>query len=326
MRKVTDACNAGVCDTGRENCTVVSRKSNNMNDARNYADQPVRPTNEQQFLADDSDNKVVDETDYISEVSNLINGCGTDDSKKSIFAVKRIGDMNVTVVPAENPLIRKAAEEQILSDHDKQITGGHGRKKKLRPLEKYRKKEKNFREHYNHRLSKEIVNFAVKNHAKYINMENLSGYDASRFLERNWSYFDLQQKIIYKANQYGIIVRKVNPCYSSQVCSVCGNWHPENRPKGKKGQAYFCCHNKDCESHKFRNYNADYNASRNIAMADGVMIMNVFDGSKNENQKAKKITDEHRKIAREYYGFDDFYQEFKEQEKAKEKAKKEKSA
>ena len=124
MRKVndvTDACNAGVCDTGRENCTVVSRKSNNMNDARNYADQPVRPTNEQQFLADDSDNKVVDETDYISEVSNLINGCGTDDSKKSIFAVKRIGDMNVTVIPAENPLIRKAAEEQFLSDHDKQM-------------------------------------------------------------------------------------------------------------------------------------------------------------------------------------------------------------
>lgn len=124
MRKVndvTDACNAGVCDTGRENCTVVNRKTNNMNDTRNYADHPVQPTNEQQFLDDDSDNKAVDETDYISEVSNLIDGCGTDDSKKSIFAVKRIGDMNVTVIPADNPLIRKAAEEQILSDHDKQM-------------------------------------------------------------------------------------------------------------------------------------------------------------------------------------------------------------
>lgn len=54
--------------------------------------------------------------------------------------------------------------------------------------------------------------------------------------------------------------------------------------------------------------------------------MNVFDGDKNENQKTKKITDEHRKIARDYYGFDEFYQEFKEQEKAKEKAKEEKSA
>lgn len=118
---MTDACNAGVCDTGCENCTVVSRKANNMNDTRNYADQPVRLTNGQQFLVDDSDNKVVDETDYISEVSNLIDVCGTDDSKKATLPVKHIGDMEVTVIPAGDPLIRKAAEEQILSDHDKQM-------------------------------------------------------------------------------------------------------------------------------------------------------------------------------------------------------------
>ena len=182
--------------------------------------------------------------------------------------------------------VRTQIQHQVKSTQKsiKYNAGGHGRKKKLKPLERYYEKEKNFRNTYNHKLSKEIVDFAVKNHAKYINMENLSGYDASRFLERNWSYFDLQQKIIYKANQYGIIIRKVNPCYSSQVCSVCGNWHPENRPKGEKGQAYFCCHNENCKSHEFRNYNADYNASRNIAMADGVMIMNVFDGSKNESE------------------------------------------
>ena len=124
MRKlndVTDACNAGVCDTGCENCAVISRKTNNMNDTRNHADQPVRPTNEQQFLSDGSDNKAVGETDYISEVSNLADVCGADNSKKATFTVKRIGDMNVTVIPFENPLIRKAAEEQILSDHDKQM-------------------------------------------------------------------------------------------------------------------------------------------------------------------------------------------------------------
>ena len=40
---------------------------------------------------------------------------------KVTLPVKHIGNMKVTVVPAGDPLTRKAAEEQILSDHDKQM-------------------------------------------------------------------------------------------------------------------------------------------------------------------------------------------------------------
>lgn len=53
-----------------------------------------------------------------SDVTNCVDEDGLG---KVPLPVKRIGDMNVTVIPAGDPLIRKAAEEQILSDHDKQM-------------------------------------------------------------------------------------------------------------------------------------------------------------------------------------------------------------
>lgn len=52
---------------------------------------------------------------------DVINGVNEGCLGKVTLPVKRIGDMEVTVVPAGDPLIRKAAEEQILSDHDKQM-------------------------------------------------------------------------------------------------------------------------------------------------------------------------------------------------------------
>ena len=174
--------------------------------------------------------------------------------------------------------------------------GGHGRKKKLRHLELLKLKEIHYVETYLHKVSKEVITFALANHAQYINIENLSGYDKKEFILRNWSYYKLQQYITYKAEKYGIIVRKINPCYTSQVCSVCGNYHPENRPKGEKGQAYFNCHNEECATHDKEKYkygiNADFNAARNIAMSTLWM-------------EKGKVTKESMKEARKYYGIFD---------------------
>lgn len=186
---------------------------------------------------------------------------------------------------------RKRLQESL-----KNTSGGHGRVKKLEALERLKKAEAHFVETYCHLISKRVVDFALKHHAKYINIENLTGYDTSDFILRNWSYYKLQQYITYKADKYGIIVRKINPCYTSQVCSVCGNWHPENRPKGSKGQAYFDCHNPECKTHnpKFykRGVNADFNASRNIAMSTLWM----------ENGQ---VTEKSKQEARLYYGIPD---------------------
>lgn len=135
--------------------------------------------------------------------------------------------------------------------------GGHGRNKKMQPLDKFREKERNFVKSYNHYVSKEVVDFAVKNKAKYINMENLSGFKGDNRILRNWSYFELQQFIEYKAAKYGIEVRYINPYHTSQVCSCCGHWEEGQR----MNQERFVC--KKCGT----KLNADYNAARNISMS-----------------------------------------------------------
>jgi putative transposase len=46
---------------------------------------------------------------------------------------------------------------------------------------------------------------------------------------KNWSYFDLQEKIQYKPKLVGIKVIKINPEYTSQRYSKCGHIANENR-------------------------------------------------------------------------------------------------
>ncbi len=128
-------------------------------------------------------------------------------------------------------------------------SGGHGRKKKLQALERLKAREKQYTETVCHKISKRIVDFALKNHAKYINLENLQGYDTNEFILRNWCYYRLQQYTEYKAARYGIIVRKVNPCYNAQICSICGGWDKDQR----LSRADFICKDPNCISHKNTN-------------------------------------------------------------------------
>lgn len=135
---------------------------------------------------------------------------------------------------------------------------GHGKKTLLKPLEKLDSKVSNFRKLTNHKYSKFIVDTAVKNGCGVIQMEDLTGIkQAGNFLS-NWSYFDLQQKTKYKAEELGIEFKLINPKYTSQRCNKCGIIDSESR----KNQALFEC--TTC-GHKA---NADYNAARNIAMKD----------------------------------------------------------
>lgn len=175
-------------------------------------------------------------------------------------------------------------QRRQLSKSLRNSNGGHGRKKKLKPLDRFEQYEKHFVQSYNHMVSKRVVDFALKHNAKYINLESLKGYDADQKVLRNWSYYQLQNYIVYKAEKYGIIVRKVNPCYTSQVCSYCGHWEDGQRDKRE-----FICKNKKCKSHELKkNVHADFNAARNIAMSTL-----WFDGEVTEKQKEE---------AREYYG------------------------
>ena len=143
--------------------------------------------------------------------------------------------------------------------HDlKFIKGGKGRNKKMQALDRLRDKEKNFATTYNHMISKNVVEFAKKNQCEYINMEKLTKDGFNNAILRNWSYYQLQQYIEYKAEREGIKVRYIDPAYTSQTCARCGHVDKENRQTQEK----FICTECGFE------LNADHNAAINIARSD----------------------------------------------------------
>ena len=138
---------------------------------------------------------------------------------------------------------------------------GHGTKTRVSNVYQAKEHIANFRDTINHRYSKALIEYAVKKNCGVIQMEELTGIkDDSEFPKflRHWTYYDLQQKIEAKAKEYDISVKKVNPQYTSQRCSKCGNIDKENR----KTQANFKCTQCGFSA------NADFNASQNLAIKD----------------------------------------------------------
>lgn len=141
--------------------------------------------------------------------------------------------------------------------------GGHGRKHKTKATEILRGKERNWVQTENHRISREIVNLAIRWKVETIHLENLKGFGKDsdgevetkhkRLLGR-WSYFELQKDIEYKAQMAGIKVVYVNPAYTSQTCHVCGK-------KGDRTERdTFICLNTECSCYG-KPQDADMNAA-----------------------------------------------------------------
>ena len=151
--------------------------------------------------------------------------------------------------------------------------GGHGRKHKTKATEALRGKERNWVQTENHRISREIVNLAVRWKVETIQMESLKGFGKNqegevennhkRLLGR-WSYFELQKDIEYKAAMVGIKVNYVNPSYTSQTCHVCGQ-------RGNRVERdTFICTNPECSWYN-QAQDADINAAINIAKSTDVV-------------------------------------------------------
>jgi len=184
---------------------------------------------------------------------------------------------------------------------------GHGVKRRLLPIETLQEKESNFRATTNHRYAKRIVEIAYKNKCGIIQIEDLTDINELNTFLKNWSYYDLQQKIIEKATVYGIKVIKINPEYTSQRCSRCGYIDKENRPNKATfeckscgyGTLYHCfdCDQEQTEAGKCRNcdstnikkvtVHADYNAAKNIATPGIEQI--ILDTLKGQEEKEAKI-------------------------------------
>ncbi|MDD6512270.1 transposase [Sharpea azabuensis] len=96
----------------------------------------------------------------------------------------------------------------------------------------------------NHQVSKALVESNPK-HTLFV-LEDLSGVRSAtekvrrkgRYVSVSWLFYDLEQKIIYKAKQNQSSVIKVDRRYTSQCCPLCG--HTEKANRNKKIHLFAC--------------------------------------------------------------------------------------
>lgn len=104
-----------------------------------------------------------------------------------------------------------------------------GQKKKLKAIKKLDNKEQRWMQDKDHKVSREIVEFAKENNISVIRLERLANIrQTARTSRKNnknlhtWSFYRLATFIEYKAKLEGIKVKYVNPAYTSQTCPSCG--------------------------------------------------------------------------------------------------------
>ncbi len=143
-------------------------------------------------------------------------------------------------------------------------------KRSKKAAKKVAKRQKRKVNDLNHKISKKIVNDAKSNNVG-IKVEDLTHLRkraktgrSFRYALNSWPYYDLLNKIEYKARLLGVPFHKVNPAYTSKACSRCGDFTADARC----GKVYQCsgCGHAD---------HADANAAFNIALAplDGRSIV-----------------------------------------------------
>lgn len=171
-----------------------------------------------------------------------------------------------------------------LNSEVKMAKGGHGRKRKLKAMDRFKELEHNFATTYNHKLSKYLINYCLQHRIGNIRMEELFGCGENLkkskvktdiqeeemenkkakkmvvLVLRNWSYYQLQSFIEYKAKMYRINVEKVKPFHFTQMCNCCRNISEtavdlQNR--------VYRCENEDCEKYD-TSVDIDLNNSLNM--------------------------------------------------------------
>jgi putative transposase len=186
-------------------------------------------------------------------------------NSEQIATDKFIGvDLNATshcavaADPNSGKVIKLGKQAPHIHKKYKALRSSLQKKKLFKKLKKTKGKETRKVKDINHKISKQIVQFAKDNNCG-IKLEDLTGIRNSkknnrtfRYTLNSWSYYQLGAMIAYKALLAGIPVQYIDPAYTSQNCSRCGHL-------GKRNGKVFKCDNCNHTDH------ADVNASFNIA-------------------------------------------------------------
>ena len=182
-----------------------------------------------------------------------------------IFMTTSTGDKRKIGSQEEFWNVRKQFQKRYTKIQESLTTAkaGHGRTRKLKALDRLKKVEANFATTYNHKLSKEIVMFCVKNGIGTIKTEDLLGAGKTLNKEivlRNWSYFQLQTFIEYKAKMYNVRVIKPSPKNITRMCNCCKNISESSVNLEKR---MYICVNDKCAKFNVE-VDVDENASLNL--------------------------------------------------------------
>lgn len=192
-------------------------------------------------------------------------------------AIKRIGSKEEFLLPRLQfqKRLRKLQQDLVFA------TGGHGRTRKLKAIDKLKATEKNFAKTYNHKISKAIVMYCFNNGIGKIVTEDLLGASQSmnkEFVLRNWGYYQLQQMIDYKAAQYGIEVEKREPAKITITCNCC---HKEDEECVDLDKRVYMCKNKECDKYLIP-VDIDENAANNLLLKPTGHIPNTLEKKRKE--------------------------------------------
>lgn len=185
---------------------------------------------------------------------------------------RQFGAIGARIMAMRNQLIKRRREIQRGGNAitgEQSARSGHGRKRKLAPIEKLQGKIDRAYQTLNHQMSSAVIKFAQDHGAGLIQMEDLGSLHealSGTFLGERWQYAPLQGFIAYKAKEAGIETFKVNPRFTSRRCSKCGyinmEFSHEYRVKNKNPK--FKCADEKCGLES----DPDYNAAINIATID----------------------------------------------------------
>ncbi len=141
-----------------------------------------------------------------------------------------------------NEVKQKRAHYKALRKQLQQV----GTSSSRRRIKAIGQRENRWMQDVNHCISKALVK-ANPDGTLFV-IEDLTGIRSATervkvkdcYVSVSWSYYDLEQKLAYKALNHHQLVEKVNPAYTSQTCPKCG--HTERGNRNKK-MHLFCCKN-----------------------------------------------------------------------------------
>ncbi len=115
--------------------------------------------------------------------------------------------------------------------HKKKEFGKKRSKEQSSSKDEITNKQNRWMQDRNHFLSRRLIDHAVSQGTNVLVLEDLKGHHLSnrRYRKYTWAFSQLIEFIKYKAKVLGIKVVNVDPDYTSQTCSSCGQKSRDNR-------------------------------------------------------------------------------------------------